>query len=714
MTKFTILSSVKLTLLLCIFCGILPISVEAQLSRPILPKSFDINLGDEGMQEIKLPNIDVNSLLQEDKERRLSNLPYRFAKPFRVRLNLNNAGQWTTLANGDRVWRLKISCRSAISVNFLYDNFYMPPGAYYHIYTPDRQQILGAFTEQNNRPSRKFATSLITATSVVLEYFEPKNVIGEGAISVYQVAHGYRSFDHIISQSKELDQESLGFSGNCQVNINCEEGDNWKAEKKSVALISLDGYAICTGTLINNTAEDCTPYFLTANHCLDGKYDAVSEPDASTMIFYWNYERPECDSYGAVPLQSSVGANVLANSGGNDANATSDFALLELIENPADAYDVYFAGWDASGQTSSSGIGIHHPGGDAKKIATHAVAPTSAEADRYWRIYWNATANGHSVTEGGSSGSALFNDSGNIIGQLYGGFLGGQPNCSDPDDDEADYGKLSYSWSNNGATDIRRCLKNWLDPIAAGTNLVLNGRRPVSCSSIGICALPAFAACGIYTTNTTDAQDIYDSYGEMSGWTGNEYIYQLTASFTGETIIELSTDETVDFGLFLLSSCGEVTPLTYADNNGVAGNETLSYITTEAQTYYIIVDAKNGLSGHFTLSIDCPSIPYACELPEIINCGETMETTNIGERNDYGSYVGLSYAYSGPEKVFEITLSEGNLKISINWADRRDDLDLFLFDNCNANTPFLASSTSASNSETINYSIVTPVHTISS
>ena len=68
---------------------------------------------------------------------------------------------------------------------------------------------------------------------------------------------------------------------------------------------------------------------------------------------------------------------------------------------------------------------------------------------------WDATANGQSVTEGGSSGSPLFNSSGNIIGQLFGGFAGGQPNCSDPSNDEGDYGRMDVSW-NFGATATRR------------------------------------------------------------------------------------------------------------------------------------------------------------------------------------------------------------------------------------------------------------------
>ena len=77
----------------------------------------------------------------------------------------------------------------------------------------------------------------------------------------------------------------------------------------------------------------------------------------------------------------------------------------------------------------------------------------------YWQVAWAATTNGHSVTEGGSSGSPLFNSSGNITGQLYGG---SSINCTDPANDPGVYGKFSISWD-SGAIAQRR-LKDWLDP----------------------------------------------------------------------------------------------------------------------------------------------------------------------------------------------------------------------------------------------------------
>ena len=80
----------------------------------------------------------------------------------------------------------------------------------------------------------------------------------------------------------------------------------------------------------------------------------------------------------------------------------------------------------------------------------------------YWSFYWDATPNGYSVTEGGSSGSPLINNNRHIIGQLYGIDEG---DCDAPDRDISVYGKFSFSWNGDPTSNSRkRRLRDWLDP----------------------------------------------------------------------------------------------------------------------------------------------------------------------------------------------------------------------------------------------------------
>jgi hypothetical protein len=164
------------------------------------------------------------------------------------------------------------------------------------------------------------------------------------------------------------------------------------------------------------------------------------------------------------------------SSNDNGGDSGSDFILLEASDATIPgSYYPYWAGWDATGAGSTGGVCIHHPAGDLKKISTYTGTTANSfwggPMGTHWRVTWAATANGHGVTEGGSSGSPLFNSSKRVIGTLTGGGScctsggcgpGTGPGMSDY------YGKVSYHWqSNPGPASMR--LKNFLDPQSTGT-----------------------------------------------------------------------------------------------------------------------------------------------------------------------------------------------------------------------------------------------------
>ncbi len=496
----------KIFLGLFLFC----LQANAQISTREVPIGFKYNSKEKQMPIIVMPAIDIIRLQAEDEKEEELGLPPRFGFTHSVDLNLFDAGYWHTLENGDKLCQLSIICPDALSINLLYDKFWLPEGAKFFIYSNDHRHSIGAFTSVNNKGDKKdiqgFATGLVYGDQVTLEYYLPNEVKEVGVISVSGIVHGYRyimpefGYGNVPGNNPNL---ALGFnqSGNCQVNINCPEGNNWQNEKRAIALILVNGNRNCTGSLINNTNNDYYPYFLTANHCLGG-YDAINNPNLNHWTFYWNYELPpnpnDCNynnSTSSEPLAfSTSGAQILANGG----ISVSDFALLKLTEDPmyfsdhTPSYTPYYLGWDRTGNSGTGGVGIHHPRGDVKKIATHNQTPQnySMSGGSYWSLYWMQTPNGYSVTEGGSSGSSLINSSSHVIGQLYGG---SSVNCSDPPNDRGLYGKFSVSWTGNGATDNRRRLNHWLDPNSTNVT-TLNG---ISCPTI------VNFTNKIVTTNTT-------------------------------------------------------------------------------------------------------------------------------------------------------------------------------------------------------------------
>lgn len=273
----------------------------------------------------------------------------------------------------------------------------------------------------------------------------------------------------------------FGDAGNCEVNVNCPEGQPYKDVERSVVRILLrigNFYGWCTGSVMLTTAYDFKPYILTAEHCGYAGGNFMNTSDLDRWEFFFNYTSDNCSnpaSESQVNFNKIIGADLLARSDDNGGDFGSDFMLVELKNDLAfrSIDSVFFAGWDRSGNPPSSGATIHHPQGDIKKVSTYSSTALSSEIgpdveDTHWEVSWVPTATGHGVTEAGSSGCPLLDRNGLIHGVLTGGFA----SCNalfQPDY----FGKFSYSWTTNG-TAANRQLKPWLDPGNTGV-LALTG-----------------------------------------------------------------------------------------------------------------------------------------------------------------------------------------------------------------------------------------------
>lgn len=440
----------------------------AQLSTHEPPVSFSLLKPmdtDKQIATITMPALDMAKIEQEDKEDEMYDMPLRFGYQHRVNYNINNSGTWYDFPNGDKLWQLNIVCPNALSVSFCYDKFWIPEGGKLFVYSKDRKHSIGAFTSQNNKGDREnirgFATGLVYGSDVILEYYQPQEVMEEAIISIEYVVHGYRYIN--------FGEKSFDDAGSCMVNVNCEEGEDWQIEKKAVARIIIEGAYFCSGSLLTTTKLSEAPLFLTANHCIMSFGDAANDPNLDYTYFYWNYEAPGCANVSVEPTHySTTGATILAN------NSYSDFALLRLTEDPKNIsnYIPYYLGWDCTGESGNPGVCIHHPRGDVKKISLVATPPlstaylgyTESSNASHWKVTWKSTLNGHSTTEGGSSGSSLFTASHRVIGQLHGGYA----NCNDSINAPDWYGKFDDSWTGNGNENIYRRLNCWLDSLNTG------------------------------------------------------------------------------------------------------------------------------------------------------------------------------------------------------------------------------------------------------
>ncbi len=386
-------------------------------------------------------------------------VPYRFGVENEVNYGIGNSGLWIINPDSDvAIWQLGIYCPGARAISLRFDEYQIPKGGEVFIWSEDREEFLGSFTSKNNKPGGQLATGLIHGERVIVEYRIPLLVEDFGKLTVGQIVHGYRSFlDSKFVTEAEAQRGPFGDSGNCEVNINCPEGDDWQIEKRAVAIITEGGYGYCTGALVNNTSNDGTPYFLTANHCTQGT-------DVGNWVFYFNHESNLCSGSNGPTTQSISGSSIVANL------ANSDFALLLLDDTPPASYNVQYAGWDATDDENAvqSAVGIHHPSGDIKKISFENDAPyhdIGNGAQVWWIDEWEL-----GVTEPGSSGSPLFNQDHRIIGQLFGGASGCVGNNGNGLYDF--YGRFGESW--DYGNQVSKRLREWLDPGNTGA-LVLDG-----------------------------------------------------------------------------------------------------------------------------------------------------------------------------------------------------------------------------------------------
>ena len=108
-------------------------------------------------------------------------------------------------------------------------------------------------------------------------------------------------------------------------------------------------------------------------------------------------------------------------------------------------------------------------------------------------VYWVSTETNHGVTEGGSSGSPIYNQNHHIVGTLSSGASacvnGGAGPGTGPYAPDY-YGKMSYHWDGNNPIPEQDKLKYFLDPENTGQETLHGsyvGTGDTPCGGFGAC-----------------------------------------------------------------------------------------------------------------------------------------------------------------------------------------------------------------------------------
>ena len=307
---------------------------------------------------------------------------------------------------------IKSSGASGIGVHFR--NFALAEGEEVYAYGSATDSIVfGPFTDKGPWGNGEFWSGTVDGDTIVIEFYKRNGESGPG-FEIFEVSHILAGLDWRLNSNEP---EVL----NCEVDASCVGG----LEKNAVGriLFNDNGVMLCTGTLLNNSAQDETPYFLTANHCVN------SQAVAQTVEVYWFYQTTSCNS-GILRnwVHSPPGANLLATQGSND------FSLLRLLNNPPGG--VFFSGWTSVVQPLGANVfGLHHPDGyipptvnSYLRRSTGSIMGTNENCLGLVNGYAVGWTSGSA--EPGSSGSGLWNSNSYLVGVLSCGPV--PPTCNNP------------------------------------------------------------------------------------------------------------------------------------------------------------------------------------------------------------------------------------------------------------------------------------------
>ena len=400
-----------------------------------LPGMVSNSSGSAGMRtraDTDLPSvrygshIDLNQpsvTLEQLDARSLTLQPNQIGVNRSVAVSPNTRAQKFVNPDGSRLIVLIIKSSGASGIGVHFRNFALADGEEVYVYGAATDSIVfDPFTDKGPWGSGEFWSGTVDGDTVVIEFYKRSDENGQG-FEIFEISHILAELDWRL-RSNEPDVL------NCEVDASCYDDP----EKNAVGRIMFNdnGRAyVCTGTLLNNVAQDGTAYFLTANHCVD------SQAVAQTVEAYWFYQTTSCNSGDLRNwVHSPPGANLLATQGLND------FSLLRLQNNaPGGAF---FSGWTSVAQPAGTSVfGLHHPDGyippsipSYLRRATGSIANTNEsclDLVNGYGIDWTS-----GTVEPGSSGSGLFTSNGHyLVGVLSCGPA--PPTCNGP----ASYSKFA-------------------------------------------------------------------------------------------------------------------------------------------------------------------------------------------------------------------------------------------------------------------------------
>jgi hypothetical protein len=602
---------------------------------------------------------------------------YDYANPLSVSISMSD-GNITSTSVG-KVWTLRISVPNALNIGITFNQFNLSSTAETYIFNEARTVVKGKILKSYFSNTTGVTTSPMATNSIIVYIVEPNNFgTLQSIISIQKIMAGYQPIDDVGTVYggggfKPNGTVTInGASVNCDPLIMCTPGK--LATARAVARFYTGNGFEGTGTLINNEANNGRAFFVTAFHMLDvnsglfGGHPGNNVLDAGEIaalqnsVVQFQFWRTECDGtinntsidfYGTTLRTSSV---------------ASDFVLLELLNPPGIGDGVNYAGWNRGTTEPNDDVSfiIHHPQGEDMRITTTRDVKTFFWNNDFWSAHYSS-----GTVDKGSSGSALFNQNNQIVGQLRSGWS----NCNYTSFGDR-YGKLSRSWAFTYAN-----LQPWLSPNQNLQSmysldlfpLTIQGTSTLSCGATGGNAqftVPAnLLGCTYYWTVGTNLQIISGQGTGILTVKGtqtsdvNSYVQVQISDSKGRNRTATATKN-----LTLLAGA----PTVYASGSpsGACNGNT--------QTWYLTANPASGSNWHWTVDYlgNGASIyirnPYASSTYADVIGGGTVKLTytdvcgttqNAGGPTVYSNCHSFAYIMSPNPAQDNVTISSDNSNI---------------------------------------------------
>ncbi len=648
-------------------------------ARPIALEAQGL-LAVDLLETVEAPLLDRRAIAVEDAANERKGVAPRYAITHEVSMTPMNAGVWEDLGDGRSIWRLRVSSFDANSLNFGFTAFELPNKAQLHIYSTDGKYRIRPFTQDDNNVNNQLWTPIVPGDDVIIELTIPSENFDEVLLELGSINVGYRGFGtEAIRQAKLAARGSAddgagsgSRSGSCNLDVICGASDGfpeveaWRNEIKSAAVISTGGGTFCSGGMVNNTARDGKPLFLTANHC------GVAN-QAASLVVYWNFENSTCRApFSAASGGSGDGVLNQFNTGGvlRATSSASDFTLIEMNNAPDPAFDVVYAGWDRRDIDFPSVVAIHHPSTDEKRISFEDDATTRTNYLDNAELGTNAT---HvrvidwdlGTTEPGSSGSHLFSPERRVIGQLHGGFA----SCSSQTSDW--YGRIFTSWTGGGTSASR--LSDWLDPIGTGEEFIdaLGAGPPMQLSIAGGTNATASGPVGGPFTSDTRTIDITNMTEASASFTASSS-GAAPLTITGQTSGTLADGQTASFTVAL-------------DAAAASALSAGAYTSTVTVT-----DTTNSFSTSFDYTVEVGKLIFnSADVPVDIldqqTVTSTLDVTGLGCIADLNVDLDITHTWRGDLVVELIAPDSTTVRLHNGSGSSADNL-IGLYDEDGAGT----------------------------